>query len=51
MLGAATVWGSKTTDGGAMKWFARQTPGDIWDEAIEWPLGDIEAANRIRAIC
>lgn len=34
-----------------MKWFARQTPRDIWDEAIEWPLGDIEAAERIRAIC
>ncbi|MCK1712547.1 MULTISPECIES: hypothetical protein [unclassified Bradyrhizobium] len=34
-----------------MKWFARQKPGDIWDEAIEWPLGDIEAAERIRAIC
>ena len=24
---------------------------EIWDEAIEWPLGDIEAAERIRAIC
>lgn len=34
-----------------MKWFARQTPRDIWDEAIERPLGDIEAAERIRAIC
>jgi hypothetical protein len=34
-----------------MKWFARQKPGDIWDETIEWPLGDIEAAERIRAIC
>jgi hypothetical protein len=34
-----------------MNWFARQKPGDIWDEAIEWPLGDIEAAERIRAIC
>ncbi|WBL76878.1 hypothetical protein I3J27_28210 [Bradyrhizobium xenonodulans] len=34
-----------------MKWFARQTPRDIWDEAIEGPLGDIEAAERIRAIC
>jgi hypothetical protein len=51
MLGAGRCGGSKTTDGGAMKWFARQTPGDIWDEPIEWPLGDIEAANRIRAIC
>lgn len=34
-----------------MKWFARQKPGDIWDEAIEDPIGDIEAAERIRAIC
>ncbi|WP_354224280.1 hypothetical protein [Bradyrhizobium sp. F1.4.3] len=34
-----------------MKWFAKQKPGDIWDEAIEWPLGDIEAAERIRTIC
>jgi len=34
-----------------MRWFAKQKPADIWDEAIEWPLGDIEAAARIRAIC
>ncbi|MBR0686487.1 hypothetical protein JQ612_10480 [Bradyrhizobium manausense] len=34
-----------------MKWFAKQKPADIWDEAIEGPLGDIEAAERIRAIC
>jgi len=34
-----------------MKWFARKTRQDIWDEAIEWPLGDIEAAARIIAIC
>ncbi|MBR1131666.1 hypothetical protein [Bradyrhizobium iriomotense] len=34
-----------------MKWFARRTRQDIWDEAIEAPLGDIEAAARIRAIC
>ncbi|WP_234680582.1 hypothetical protein [Bradyrhizobium monzae] len=34
-----------------MKWYAKQKPGNIWDEAIEWPLGDIEAAERIRAIC
>ena len=34
-----------------MRWFARKTRQDIWDEAIEWPLGDIEAAERIRAIC
>ena len=34
-----------------MRWFARKTRKDIWDESIEWPLGDIEAAERIRAIC
>ena len=34
-----------------MKWFARQKVADIWDETIEGPLGDIEAAARIRAIC
>ncbi|MBR0776712.1 hypothetical protein JQ543_00805 [Bradyrhizobium diazoefficiens] len=33
-----------------MRWFAKKRL-DIWDEAIEWPLGDIEAAERIRAIC
>ena len=34
-----------------MQWFARKTRKDIWDEAIEGPLGDIDAAARIRAIC
>lgn len=34
-----------------MQWFARRTREDIWDEAIEWPLGDIEAVARIRSIC
>ena len=24
---------------------------DIWDEEIQWPVGDIEAAHRIREIC
>jgi hypothetical protein len=35
----------------AMRWFGRQTPTEIWDESIEWPIGDIEAAHRIRDIC
>jgi hypothetical protein len=48
MLGGA---GGKTTGGGLMKWFARKTPGDVWDEVIQEPVGDIEAAARIRAIC
>ena len=34
-----------------MRWFARKTRRDIWDEVVEGPLGDIEAAARIRAIC
>ncbi|MBW7970413.1 hypothetical protein [Bradyrhizobium sp. BR 10289] len=34
-----------------MRWFARKTRQDIWDEPIEGPLGDIEAAARIRTIC
>ncbi|AWM09121.2 hypothetical protein [Bradyrhizobium symbiodeficiens] len=34
-----------------MRWFARKARRDIWDEAIEAPLGDIDAAERIRAIC
>ena len=37
--------------GRAMRWFRKEKPRDIWDEAIEWPLGDIEAAERIRNIC
>jgi hypothetical protein len=24
---------------------------EIWDEEIQWPIGDIEAAHRIRVIC
>jgi hypothetical protein len=24
---------------------------DIWEQPIEWPIGDIEAAHRIRDIC
>jgi len=31
--------------------FGRKQPGDIWDEPVEGPLGDIEAAERIRNIC
>lgn len=34
-----------------MKWFARRRPVDIWDEPVQGPLGDIEAADRIRRIC
>jgi hypothetical protein len=37
--------------GEAMRWFDRKTPGEIWDETIPAPLGDIEAAEHIRNIC
>ena len=35
----------------AMRWFGGQKPKEIWDEDIQWPIGDIEAAHRIRHIC
>jgi len=35
----------------AMRWFNKHKPEDVWDEAIQWPIGDIEAAHRIRDIC
>ena len=35
----------------AMRLFNKTKPAEIWDEAIEWPIGDIEAAHRIREIC
>jgi hypothetical protein len=31
--------------------FGKTKHTDIWDEQIEWPIGDIEAAHRIRDIC
>ncbi|WP_024508317.1 hypothetical protein [Bradyrhizobium sp. ARR65] len=34
-----------------MWWFRKEEPKDIWDEEIKWPIGDIEAAERIRNIC
>ncbi len=34
-----------------MWWFHRSVRKDIWDEEIRWPIGDIEAAHRIREIC
>ena len=34
-----------------MPWFKKERPREIWDEAIESPIGDIEAAHRIREIC
>lgn len=34
-----------------MRWFTRRERTEVWDESIEWPIGDIEAAHRIREIC
>ena len=34
-----------------MRWFGKDERKEIWDEAIQWPLGDIEAADKIRNIC
>lgn len=35
----------------AMRWPTTAKPMDIWEEPIAWPIGDIEAAHRIRDIC
>jgi hypothetical protein len=34
-----------------MRWFRRQSSPEIWDESVEGPIGDIEAAHKIRDIC
>jgi hypothetical protein len=35
-----------------VKWrFGSKQPAEIWDEPVDGPLGDIEAAERIRSIC
>src|SRR5581483_2385659 len=35
----------------AMRWLATAKQKEIWEEPIVWPIGDIEAAHRIRDIC
>jgi hypothetical protein len=35
----------------AMWLFNKDKRKEIWDEAIQWPIGDIEAADKIRNIC
>ena len=35
----------------AMRLFGKDRPPEVWDQPIESPLGDIEAAHRIRDIC
>jgi hypothetical protein len=34
-----------------MRWFSRGKQKEVWEEDIDWPLGDLQAANKIRAIC
>ena len=34
-----------------MRWFNSDERKEVWDDAIEWPIGDIEAAQKIREIC
>ena len=34
-----------------MRWFTKGKPNDLWDEVIQWPIDDLEAARRIRDIC
>jgi len=34
-----------------MRWFDKEKPKEAWEEAVPSPLGDIEAAERIRNIC
>ena len=34
-----------------MLWFRKGRRSESWDEAIQWPIGDIEAAQKIRDIC
>lgn len=34
-----------------MWWFGKAKRREVWDDEIQWPIGDIEAAKRIRNIC
>jgi hypothetical protein len=47
------MWGSEVTGaaGRAMRWFGKEKPREIWEDAIVSPSGDIEAAEAIRNIC
>jgi uncharacterized protein (UPF0147 family) len=37
--------------GMAMWWFNKDERKEVWEEDIQWPLGDIQAAHKIREIC
>jgi hypothetical protein len=34
-----------------MLWFNRRTQTEAWEAEIKWPIGDLEAARKIREIC
>jgi hypothetical protein len=34
-----------------MRWLRKDRPPDVWEFAADQPLGDIEAAQKIREIC
>jgi hypothetical protein len=34
-----------------MWWFDKAKRKEIWEEELQWPIGDIEAAQKIRDIC
>ena len=34
-----------------MWWFDKTKRKEIWEEELQWPIGDIEAAHKIRDIC
>ncbi len=48
MTMAGPAWGAGR---GVMWRFGKKQPGETWDGAPDGPLGDIEAAERIRTIC
>jgi hypothetical protein len=37
--------------GMAMWWFNKGERKEVWDEEIQWPIGDIQTAHKIRDIC
>jgi hypothetical protein len=34
-----------------MRWFNKGKQREVWDEDIQWPIGDLEAGRKIRDIC
>ena len=46
-----TIYAVVVMRGLTMRWFGKEPPKELWDEAIAWPIGDIEAAERLRGIC